>query len=107
MTRFRPMLFGARLWIAPTWSEVPKADDCTVVLDPGLAFGTGTHATTALCLEWLEAADLLGKTIFISEHDLQMGKHALTFSLPELARGLYTLSVTDFKNYKVSKKVFW
>ncbi len=46
--------FGSRLWVCPSWDEAPPG--ATVVqLDPGLAFGTGTHPTTALCLEWLDA----------------------------------------------------
>ena len=58
--------FGARLWIRPSWDLQPQqtltsdARVANVVLDPGLAFGTGSHATTALCLEWLEAAALDG-----------------------------------------------
>jgi ribosomal protein L11 methyltransferase len=62
---FRPMRFGRRLWICPG-GQPPPADatggmDAVVVwLDPGLAFGTGTHATTALCLEWLDGARLAG-----------------------------------------------
>ena len=65
MDRFQPMRFGRRLWIYP-WNIEPPADDCGSVivrLDPGLAFGTGTHATTALCLEWLDATDLVGKIV--------------------------------------------
>jgi ribosomal protein L11 methyltransferase len=64
MDRFRPMRFGRRLWIYP-WNIEPPANDETVVvrLDPGLAFGTGTHPTTALCLEWLDACELGGKTL--------------------------------------------
>jgi len=52
--KFKPLRFGERLWICPTWHEPPQADGVNVRLDPGLAFGTGTHPTTALCLEWLE-----------------------------------------------------
>jgi ribosomal protein L11 methyltransferase len=60
---FGPMQFGRRLWIHPTGSE-PCSDKIVVVhLDPGLAFGTGTHATTALCLEWLDGLTLEGKTM--------------------------------------------
>lgn len=64
MDRFRPMRFGKRLWIYPWNIEPPVAESETVIvrLDPGLAFGTGTHPTTALCLEWLDAIDLRGKT---------------------------------------------
>jgi ribosomal protein L11 methyltransferase len=65
MDTFQPMQFGRRLWIYP-WNIEPPADavDTVVVrLDPGLAFGTGTHPTTALCLEWLDGLDLRGKTL--------------------------------------------
>ncbi|EGQ9317013.1 50S ribosomal protein L11 methyltransferase [Vibrio parahaemolyticus] len=63
MENFHPMKFGERLWICPSWREVPEPDAVNVMLDPGLAFGTGTHPTTALCLEWLESMDLSGKTV--------------------------------------------
>lgn len=63
MDNFHPMKFGERLWICPSWREIPEPDAINVMLDPGLAFGTGTHATTALCLEWLESIDLTGKTV--------------------------------------------
>ncbi|WP_321283335.1 50S ribosomal protein L11 methyltransferase [uncultured Vibrio sp.] len=63
MENFHPMKFGERLWICPSWRDVPEPDAVNVMLDPGLAFGTGTHPTTALCLEWLEGLDLTGKTV--------------------------------------------
>ncbi|MEP7186097.1 MAG: 50S ribosomal protein L11 methyltransferase [Rhodanobacter sp.] len=64
MDRFKPMPFGRRLWIYPWNIEPPDDSDAVVVrLDPGLAFGTGTHPTTALCLEWLDGLDLVGKTV--------------------------------------------
>lgn len=60
---FRPMRFGRRLWVCPN-NQPPGAEDAVVVeLDPGLAFGTGTHPTTALCLRWLDGADLSGSTL--------------------------------------------
>ena len=60
---FGPMRFGRRLWVCPA-DSVPGDDDAVVVrLDPGLAFGTGTHATTAMCLEWLDSCDLEGATL--------------------------------------------
>lgn len=63
MDNFHPMRFGQRLWICPSWREVPEPEAVNVMLDPGLAFGTGTHPTTALCLEWLDGLDLVGKTV--------------------------------------------
>lgn len=66
MDRYQPMQFGRRLWIYPWNIEPPKDPDLSTVivrLDPGLAFGTGTHPTTALCLEWLDGIGLAGKTL--------------------------------------------
>ena len=63
MDNFHPMRFGKRLWICPSWREIPDPDAVNVMLDPGLAFGTGTHPTTALCLEWLDGLDLTGKMV--------------------------------------------
>ena len=63
MDDFQPMRFGERLWIVPSWSDPPQPDAVNLKLDPGLAFGTGTHDTTALCLEWLEQTDLGGKQV--------------------------------------------
>ena len=63
MTNFHPMRFGQRLWICPSWKEPPSPDDINLFLDPGLAFGTGTHPTTALCLEWLDSANLQNKRV--------------------------------------------
>jgi ribosomal protein L11 methyltransferase len=64
---FAPKRFGRRLWVCPRGQTPDPAetgpDTVVVELDPGLAFGTGHHATTALCLEWLDAADLAGKTV--------------------------------------------
>jgi ribosomal protein L11 methyltransferase len=51
---FHPMSFGRRLWVAPHHSHVHTQGAVIVRLDPGLAFGTGTHATTAMCLAWLD-----------------------------------------------------
>lgn len=58
---FSAMKFGSRLWICPGDETVGETDAVVVRLDPGLAFGTGTHPTTALCLEWLDQLDLTGK----------------------------------------------
>jgi ribosomal protein L11 methyltransferase len=64
MDAFKPMQFGKRLWIYPWNIEPPPDPDNVIVrLDPGLAFGTGTHPTTALCLAWLDSLDLRGKTV--------------------------------------------
>ena len=54
MDNFHPMSFGNRLWVCPSWKEPEDKDAINLMLDPGLAFGTGTHPTTALCLKWLD-----------------------------------------------------
>lgn len=63
MDNFQPMCFGDQLWIVPSWHQPPQQDAVNILLDPGLAFGTGTHQTTALCLRWLDKADIKGKTV--------------------------------------------
>ncbi len=63
MEHYRPMRFGESLWICPTGQEKKEEGTICMTLDPGLAFGTGTHPTTALCLEWLANHDLKNKTV--------------------------------------------
>jgi len=69
MDTFKPMRFGHRLWICPTQEQPVEPSHVTIKLDPGMAFGTGTHATTAQCLQWLgeqtetELQPLQGKTV--------------------------------------------
>lgn len=63
MENFQPMRFGRRLWIVPSWHTAPEPDAVNLLLDPGLAFGTGTHPTTALCLEWLDGQALEGHSV--------------------------------------------
>lgn len=60
---FKPLPCGDRLWICPSWREPPHPEAVNLMLDPGLAFGTGTHPTTFLCLQWLDRANLNGKTL--------------------------------------------
>ena len=70
LTRFKPMKFGRRLWVCPTDLEPTPAEhkpnapgQIIVRLDPGLAFGTGSHETTRLCLEYIDGFDCAGKTV--------------------------------------------
>ena len=64
LTDWKSLRFGLRLWVCPTVAEPPDQPDAVVVrLDPGLAFGTGTHPTTALCLQILESLPLAGRSI--------------------------------------------
>lgn len=61
--QFEPILITPKLWIVPTWHEAPTQDAINIVLDPGLAFGTGSHPTTHLCLEWLTQQSDLKKVL--------------------------------------------
>jgi ribosomal protein L11 methyltransferase len=63
MEHYRPMKFADKLWVCPTGQEQREDNTVCLILDPGLAFGTGTHPTTALCLEWLASHELAGKTV--------------------------------------------
>lgn len=61
---FRPLRFGHRLWVVPSgFADPDQADAVILRLDPGLAFGTGTHPTTAMCLAWLDGADLRDRLV--------------------------------------------
>ncbi|MFU8797595.1 MAG: 50S ribosomal protein L11 methyltransferase [Gammaproteobacteria bacterium] len=60
---FHPMQFGKRVWICPSWCEPPDPHAVNILLDPGLAFGTGTHPTTSLCLNWLDAHPPIGQVV--------------------------------------------
>lgn len=68
LARFKPRRFGARLWVIPTGYEPAGGDAVSLLLDPGLAFGTGDHATTDLCLQWLDAAPIQGKRVLDYGH---------------------------------------
>ena len=59
----KPQQFGSRLWVCPSWHIPPVENAVNLILDPGLAFGTGTHPTTSLCLSWLEQAALNQQTM--------------------------------------------
>ena len=63
MDQFKPLKFGQHLWICPSWLSVDEKDSVVVMLDPGLAFGTGTHPTTSLCLSYLDSLDLKDQDI--------------------------------------------
>jgi ribosomal protein L11 methyltransferase len=52
--QFDPIRVSARLWIVPSWHDIPDPTAINIILDPGLAFGTGSHPTTRLCLDWLD-----------------------------------------------------
>jgi ribosomal protein L11 methyltransferase len=89
MDQFKPMRFGDRLWIVPSWSEPPQKDAVNLMLDPGMAFGTGTHPTTALCLTWLDQHTPSGLNVI----DYGCGSGILALAAQKL--GAQTVSGTD------------
>ena len=62
-SQFDPIPISGRLWIVPSWHDAPDPDAIILVLDPGLAFGTGSHPTTRLCLQWLDASLRSGESV--------------------------------------------
>jgi ribosomal protein L11 methyltransferase len=86
---FRPMCFGQRLWVSPDAFEVDQDEAVVVRLDPGLAFGTGTHPTTALCLRWLDTLDLANRTV------LDYGCGSGILAIAALALGARSASAID------------
>jgi ribosomal protein L11 methyltransferase len=77
------MQFGKKLWICPSWCEIPDKNAVNVMLDPGLAFGTGTHPTTAMCLEYLDGFDIKGRTVI----DYGCGSGILAIAALKLGAG--------------------
>ncbi|MEE8233645.1 MAG: 50S ribosomal protein L11 methyltransferase, partial [Gammaproteobacteria bacterium] len=76
-------IFADRLCVCPSWCELPRDDIAHIILDPGLAFGTGTHETTAVCLEWLVQSDLKGKSVI----DYGCGSGILALAAVKLGAG--------------------
>ena len=93
---FRPMQFGKRLWVCPGDFRVDARDAVVVRLDPGLAFGTGTHPTTALCLEWLDGLDLEGRRV------LDFGCGSGILSIAALLLGAATVTALDIDPQAIS-----
>ena len=86
---FVPMQFGRRLWVCPGDHEIDDPGAAVVYLDPGLAFGTGTHPTTALCLEWLDELTLRQKSV------LDVGCGSGILALAALKLGCAAATATD------------
>jgi len=78
--QFGPIRVSSHLWIVPTWRQAPEPDAINLVLDPGLAFGTGAHPSTRLCLQWLERSIAGGETVL----DYGCGSGILTIAALKL-----------------------
>lgn len=92
LDNFKPKQIGDRLLICPSWLTPDKQDITILTLDPGLAFGTGSHETTELCLSWLEKTDLTDKTII----DYGCGSGILGLSALKLgAEHVYAIDIDE------------
>jgi len=86
-SQFDPIPISRRLWIVPSWHEAPDPEAITLILDPGLAFGTGSHPTTRLCLQWLEANLKGGEKAAESVLDYGCGSGILAIAAVKLGAG--------------------
>lgn len=82
-SQFEPIPISRRLWIVPTWHDTPDAAALNIRLDPGLAFGTGSHPTTKLCLKWLDENILGGESVL----DYGCGSGILAIAAKKLGAG--------------------
>jgi ribosomal protein L11 methyltransferase len=80
---FKPIQFAEKLWVVPSWHEAPDPSAVNIQLDPGLAFGTGGHATTALCLSWLGEHDIQNQSVI----DYGCGSGILAIAAYKLGAG--------------------
>lgn len=85
-SQFDPIRITDRLWIVPTWHTAPDASAINLVLDPGMAFGTGSHPTTRLCLEWLTEVVTPGVSVL----DYGCGSGILAIAAVKLGAGEVT-----------------
>lgn len=84
MQDFTPLQMGERLWIVPSWHKPPNPEAVNLRLDPGLAFGTGTHPTTALCLAWLDELAVAGTLEGLDVLDVGCGSGILAIAALKL-----------------------
>ena len=89
LDQFQPIPFGQNLWICPSWQQPPDPNACNIILDPGIAFGTGTHPTTALCLQFLAQHPPLDKSVL----DFGCGSGILAIAAYKL--GAHSVRCTD------------
>lgn len=100
MAHYKPLPVGRNLWVVPSWCEASEPAAINIILDPGMAFGTGDHPTTALCLEWLSEQALAGKTIL----DYGCGSGILSIAALKLgAREAYAVD-TDAQALEVTRR---
>lgn len=100
MAHYKPLPVGRNLWVVPSWCTPPEPNAVNLILDPGLAFGTGDHPTTALCLDWLSEQTLAGKTVL----DYGCGSGILSIAAVKLeAREAYAVDI-DAQALEVTRR---
>ncbi|HEU5337837.1 MAG TPA: 50S ribosomal protein L11 methyltransferase [Sulfuricaulis sp.] len=100
MAHYKPLRVGQNLWVVPSWCAPPEPNAVNLILDPGLAFGTGDHPTTALCLDWLSEQKLAGKTVL----DYGCGSGILSIAAVKLkARKAYAVDI-DAQALEVTRR---
>lgn len=90
-SQFEPIRVSTRLWIVPSWHAAPDPDALALRVDPGLAFGTGSHPTTRLCLRWLDGHDLRGRSVL----DYGCGSGILAIAAARLGASAVTATDVD------------
>ncbi|MCE8034742.1 50S ribosomal protein L11 methyltransferase [Halomonas sp. MCCC 1A11057] len=103
MEDFKPLRMGQRLWIVPSWHEPPDLDAVNLHLDPGLAFGTGTHPTTALCLEWLDGLAVASELDGLEVLDVGCGSGILAIAALKLGAAMATGTDIDPQALQASR----
>ena len=101
MDYYDPIQISEKFWIVPEWLEAPDADAVNIKLDPGLAFGTGNHASTFLCLQWLGQTDLKDKTVI----DFGCGSGILAVAALLLGAKRYMPPISIRKRYLQPSKM--
>lgn len=89
LTSFKPVQVGTELWVCPSWCEPTEPSARNIILDPGLAFGTGTHATTNMCLGWLAEQNLEGQRV------LDYGSGSGILAIAAIMSGAETADAVD------------
>lgn len=102
-SQFDPIRISDRLWIVPSWHDAPDPDAIVLVLDPGLAFGTGSHPTTRLCLKWLEQNLQAGACETTSVLDYGCGSGILAIAAKKLGAGQVVGSDVDAQAITASR----
>ncbi len=98
-SQFEPIRISPRLWIVPTWHDIPDPHAISIRLDPGLAFGTGSHPTTRMCLAWLDAHVAAGNSVL----DYGCGSGILAIAAARLGAGRIVATDIDVQSLTATR----